>query len=87
MLQTFVRELLDCLAKEMAIDENRQKLRTTLATPLVDEMVPYIRISVTILLVIGLLTLLNLGLSVYLFRHFKVSGGHLSPVSTPISAQ
>jgi hypothetical protein len=72
MLNTFIKELLDCLAKELAIEENKQKLRTTLAAPLVEEMIPYIRISVSILLILGVLTFLNLGLTTYMFRHFRV---------------
>jgi PleD family two-component response regulator len=38
---------------------------------LVEEVIPYIRISVSILLIVGILTFLNLGLTTYMFRIFR----------------
>ena len=71
MLQSFIRELLDIFAKELAVEENKRKLRATLAAPLVQEIVPYIHISLSILLIVGILTFLNLGLTTYMIRHFE----------------
>jgi hypothetical protein len=80
LVQKLIHEVFDILAKELAIDENKQKIWSTLATPLVDEIIPYIRISMTILLVIGLLTFLNLGISFYLFHN------HLQIATAPTAA-
>lgn len=69
MLHSFIKELLECLARELSIEENKQKLRATLAAPLI----PYIRFSMSILVIVGVLTLLNMGLTTYMFRHFQAT--------------